>query len=80
MSRRRFRCLAVLVVATWLPACVSPESTRVRGGGPGADLQNRPAQVMLHEGSVPFWETPVMIDRVYPELAPAQHARQTSVP
>ncbi len=62
-----------------VPGCVSPESTRTRGGGPGADPQNRPAQVKMHEGSRPFFETPVVIDDEYPDLEPAQQARQLTL-
>jgi hypothetical protein len=70
----------VVVCAAGLTGCVSPESTRTRGGGPGADSQNRPANVKMHEGSRPFWETPLVIDDEYPELESAQQARQLSVP
>jgi hypothetical protein len=59
--------------------CVSPETTRTRGGGPGADVGNRRATVELHEGSDPFWKTP---DRIpgeqHPPLAPARQAQQLS--
>ena len=74
---RRVTFVFVAVVA--LNGCVSPEATRTRGGGPGGDLQNRPEQVKMHEGSRPFWRTPVVIDEEYPDLAPAQQARDLSV-
>ncbi len=48
-------------------ACVSPETTRTRGGGPGADVGNRRQIVKLHEGSDPFWKTP---DRIPGEQHP----------
>jgi len=32
---------------------------RTRGGGPGADIGNRDAVVQLHEGSRPFYGTPL---------------------
>lgn len=70
--------VTVLACAAGLIGCVSPESTRVRGGGPGADPQNRPAEVKMHEGSRPYWETPLLIDDAYPDLEPAQHAREVS--
>ena len=34
--------------------CASPETTRTRGGGPGADVGNRAKVVQMHEGSRPF--------------------------
>ena len=59
--------------------CVSPEATRTRGDGPGADVGNRQQTVKMHEGSDPFWKTP---DRIpgeqHPPLAPARQARQLS--
>lgn len=58
----RTRVVASLLCLTGAAGCVSPEATRTRGGGPGADVQNRPAQVKMHEGSRPYWETPVVID------------------
>ena len=48
--------LGALVLAAL--ACTSPESTRVRGGGPGADAGNRNEIVEMHEGSEPFFRTP----------------------
>ena len=71
--------MVILAAPLVFTACVSPESTRVRGGGPGADPQNRPAEVKMHEGSRPYWETPLLIDDEYPELEPAQHARGWSL-
>ena len=57
--------------------CVSPETTRTRGDGPGADVGNRRQNVIMHEGSDPFWKTP---DRIpgeqHPPLAPARQAQQ----
>lgn len=59
--------------------CASPEATRTRGGGPGADLGNRPAQVKMHEGSRQYYETPVKIPGEPMALDPAQQARQLSL-
>jgi hypothetical protein len=42
-----------------LSACTSPEATRERGGGPGADVGNRGAVVELHGGAEPFHGTPL---------------------
>jgi hypothetical protein len=70
----------VLAALLALGGCVSPESTRVRGGGPGADPQNHADVVKMHEGSSQYWRTPLLIDEEYPLLGPAEHARQTSRP
>jgi hypothetical protein len=49
---------ALLVAATGL-ACNSPEATRTRGGGPGADLGNHPrGPVELHAGARMYAGTP----------------------
>ena len=63
-----------------LGGCVSPESTRVRGGGPGADPLNHADVVKMHEGSSQYWRTPLLIDDEYPVLEPAEQARQMSRP
>jgi hypothetical protein len=72
----------VLVLASVfvLGGCVSPESTRVRGGGPGADPLNHADVVKMHEGSSQYWRTPLLIDDEYPMLEPAEQARQMSRP
>ncbi|HKC10330.1 MAG TPA: hypothetical protein VKJ67_25880 [Methylomirabilota bacterium] len=49
---------ALLVAGTGL-ACNSPEATRTRGGGPGADLGNHPrGPVELHAGARMYAGTP----------------------
>ena len=54
--------LAVLaVVLAVLLGCTSPESTRQRAGGPGADVGNRRDSVELHAGADPYWRTPAAI-------------------
>lgn len=58
--------------------CTSPEATRTRGGGPGADAGNRPAAVKMHGGSNPYWRTPDRIGRAHPSLQPARQAQQLS--
>jgi hypothetical protein len=66
-------CAAVAV------ACVSPETKRTRGGGPGADVGNRRQTVKLHEGSDPFWKTPSRIPGDQrPPLTAARQAQQRS--
>ena len=72
--------LLTMALMPFVAACVSPEARRTRGGGPGADTQNRPAEVKMHEGSRQYWNTPVVIGVQHPPLDPAQHARSRSLP
>jgi hypothetical protein len=56
MARR----IALLILAvTAMVACASPEAGRSRGGGPGADAGNRATVLQLHDGSRPFYGTPL---------------------
>jgi hypothetical protein len=48
----------VVAAALSLIACTSPEATRSRGSGPGADTGNRGALLELRNGSDPFYATP----------------------
>ena len=48
----------VIMGLVLLLSCTSPEETRTRGGGPGADVGNRPETVRMHEGARPFENTP----------------------
>jgi hypothetical protein len=68
----------LLIVSTALAGCVSPEPTRTRGGGPGADVGNRTTVVEMHEGSRPFEKTPRIIDVEHPPLETARQADQLS--
>ena len=61
-----------------LAGCSSPESDRVRGGGPGADVGNRGKPVVMHEGSSPYAGTPKLIPAEAPPVGPASQARQLS--
>ena len=76
----KLRVALVFAAAVALAGCESPEATRTRGGGPGADPGNRPADVKMHEGSQQYWETPVLIPGEPGSLQPADHARQISQP
>jgi hypothetical protein len=58
--------------------CTSPETTRTRGGGPGADVGNRKETVRMHEGSRPFENTPKLIPSKHPPLEPASQADEIS--
>jgi hypothetical protein len=69
---------ALLIAFAALAACASPETTRTRGGGPGADVGNRGKDVDMHEGSRPFWKTPDLIPTKHPPLAPASQANDLS--
>lgn len=55
------RALAALVALLALAACTSPEATRQRAGGAGADVGNRGETVELHAGSEPYWRTPAVL-------------------
>lgn len=62
----------------YVAACTSPETARTRGGGPGADSGNRAKFVQMHEGSIPFENTPKIIPTKHPSLAPASQANDLS--
>jgi hypothetical protein len=75
MGRLVLVTLGALVV---LAGCASPEATRVRAGGPGADVGNRRGEVMMHAGSHPYWKTPRIPGIAGPPLEPARQAAQLS--
>jgi hypothetical protein len=66
----------LLIGCTVAVGCVSPETTRVRGGR-GADVGNRPQVVKMHDGAEPFWKTPRRVT-AHPPLEPARQAEQLS--
>jgi hypothetical protein len=69
----------LLAGVAFLSGCASPEATRTRGGGAGADVGNRGETVKLHLGSDPFWKTPDLIPgEQHPPLEPARQAQQLS--
>jgi hypothetical protein len=70
--------IALVTLLLCLSACGSPETTRARGGGPGADVGNRTSTVHMHEGARPFEKTPKVIVARSPSLEPASHADQLS--
>ena len=71
--------LALLMILTAVIAgCASPEASRSRGGGPGADVGNRSSIVRMHEGSHPFERTPIIIGAEHPPLEPARQASEFS--
>jgi hypothetical protein len=68
---------ALLLFAVALTAgCESPEASRMRGGGLGADTGNRTDLVRMHEGSRQFYGTPALVPGQGAPLAPADHARE----
>lgn len=67
-----------IAVSLWVAGCASPEATRTRGGGPGADVGNRTEIVRMHEGAKPFENTPKIIPAKHPPLDPANQADQLS--
>ena len=74
---RRFGLAACALLA--LGTCASPEATRIRGGGPGADLGNSSAPVVMHEGADPYFGTEHLIEPYgQMDLEPARHAHRLS--
>jgi hypothetical protein len=54
----RWRSTVVLLVAAVAFGCTSPEATRTRGGGAGADVGNHPqGAVQLHAGNKMYYGT-----------------------
>jgi hypothetical protein len=49
---------AAMIALAALVACTSPEATRQRAGGAGADVGNR-GSVELHAGADPYYRTPL---------------------
>jgi len=54
---RRVLATLLLVTGLMLAAC-SPEATRTRGGGPGADVGNHRTPAQIHGQTNPYYETP----------------------
>ena len=58
MMRRPRSTIVVLLVAGVSLGCTSPESTRARGGGAGADVGNHPREaVQIHAGAEMYYGT-----------------------
>ena len=71
--------LRIVIMAFLLMlGCTSPEVTRTRGGGPGADVGNRQEIIRMHEGARPFENTPKLIPGAHPPLEPATQADEIS--
>lgn len=63
--------LLALALLGLLAACESPEASRGRGTGPGADVGNR-GRVELHGGSQMYYGTPVVASAPKGATAAAQ--------
>jgi hypothetical protein len=72
------RALTIAALAFVLAGCESPEATRTRGGGPGADTGNRGETVRMHAGSKPYHGTPRLAAAEAPSVDPASHAHDLS--
>ena len=77
MNRHRVVAVAALS-ALLLVACTSPEATRLRAGGAGADVGNRRDTVLMHEGSLPYWGTRRVAGVTGPSLEPSRQALRLS--
>jgi len=74
----RGAALRVLPVVLLLAACTSPEATRTRAHGRGADVGNVGAVVKMHEGSDPYWRTHRLAGIGGPPLETSRQASQLS--
>jgi hypothetical protein len=70
--------IPLIALLLGIVGCTSPEATRTRGGGPGADPGNRGKIVQMHEGAKPFEKTPKIIPTKHPPLDSAHQADQLS--
>jgi hypothetical protein len=52
------------LVAVSLAACASPEATRTRGGGAGADPGNHGVVMQIHAGNKVYYKTPCKTAKV----------------
>lgn len=68
----------LFVLFVGLAACTSPEATRTRGGGPGADVENRSQTLLMHEGSRPYAGTPQIITFKHAPIEAASQADRLS--
>jgi hypothetical protein len=54
----RWRGVLLVLAAATAVACSSPEASRSRGGGPGADVGNHPrGDVQIHAGANMYYGT-----------------------
>lgn len=69
------KILLILAASAALSGCGSPEATRQRGGGPGADVGNHDRIVQMHGGSRPYYHTPRLVRHGAPIESADQAAR-----
>jgi hypothetical protein len=74
----KIAAMSLIALLFYIAGCTSPEATRTRGGGPGADPGNRGQILRIHEGARPFEKTPVIIPAQHPSLDPADQADRLS--
>jgi hypothetical protein len=70
--------LGAAILLAILTACESPEASRARGGGPGADVGNHGRVADMHAGSWMFYRTPDKIGGRGPDLEPARQSQRLS--
>jgi hypothetical protein len=70
------KLVLLMIITAVIAGCTSPEATRSRGGGPGADMGNRGSIVRMHEGSHPYEQTPTIIGAKHPPLESARQASE----
>jgi hypothetical protein len=68
--------IPIIALLLYLAGCASPELTRTRGGGPGADIGNRDKFVHIHDGAMPFEKPPKIKATQHPSVDPANQADQ----
>jgi hypothetical protein len=56
--------VTMVAAALLLTSCGSPEASRTRGGGPGADVKNWGDPIELHAGAQPYYDTPCVTEGV----------------
>jgi hypothetical protein len=69
---------AAILLATLAVGCASPEATRTRGQGSGADVRNVREVVRMHDGADPYWRTPRVDGIGGPPLEPGRQAARRS--
>jgi hypothetical protein len=60
----RMALRGLIALVTGLNGCDSPEASRTRGGGPGADVGNWGRPTEIHAGAEPYHETPCAMEPV----------------
>ena len=70
------RAVPLVLLLIGLAACTSPEATRQRAGGSGADVGNKRDSLELHAGNNPYAGTPIVIPQLSgPEVSASPRGR-----